>query len=90
MIKYFIELFTKPNYQWTFLDSLAFSGLIISVFFIIGIIWFIIWFILESIKEHKYHTCEKSFKGQPCWHHQDCLRCSEYKKESKKEGKSNE
>lgn len=90
MIKYFIDLFTKPNYQWTFLDSLAMFGLIIAVLIIIGAIWFTILLILESIKKHKYHTCEISFYGEPCWSHRNCLRCREYKKESKKEGKADE
>lgn len=84
MIDYFIELFTKPKYQWTALDNLALTGLIVGVLLIIGIIWFAIWFTLELIKEHKYKTCEQWCLDKHCWHHQDCLRCRYYKKRGKK------
>lgn len=84
MIKYFIDLFTKPLYKWSFLDDLALIGLIILIAIIIGIIWFIIWFILDIVKKHKYKNCEKYFHGMPCYHHQDCLNCPCYKNKNKK------
>ena len=80
MIDYFIDLFTKPNYQWNFLDGLAMAGLLIGIAVIIGAIWFGIWFVRELIKERKYKTCEQWRLGNYCWHHQDCLNCCYYKK----------
>ena len=80
MVDYFINLFTKPNYQWNFLDGLAMAGLLIGIAIIIFAIWFGIWFVRELIKERKYKTCEQWCLGNHCWHHQDCLNCCYYKK----------
>lgn len=80
MINYFIDLFNKPTYQWSFLDGLAMAGLLIGIAVIIGVIWFGIWFIIELIKERKYKTCVQWCLGQICWHHKDCLNCYYYKK----------
>lgn len=80
MIDYFIDLFTKPAYRWSFLDGLAMAGLLIGIAIIVFAIWFGIWFVRELIKERKYKTCEQWCLGNHCWHHQDCLNCCYYKK----------
>ena len=80
MLDYFVDLFKKPQYQWSLLDSLAFVGLIIGVLIVIGIIWFVIWFIRELKKEKRFKTCEGWCLSNKCWNHKYCLGCIYYKK----------
>lgn len=87
MIDYFKELFTQPQYKWSFVDGLAMFGLIMAVLIIAIIVFTYCYFILDLIKKRKYKTCKQMYRGNPCWHHKDCLRCCEYKKVEKVGGK---
>ena len=84
MIDYFVDLFTKHKYQWTALDNLALTGLIVGVLIIFGLICFIVWLIIELRKERRYKTCEQRCPDRLCWNRQFCLRCCYYKKRGKK------
>lgn len=53
MIEYFKNLLTKPQYQWTVLEGLAFAGLLIGIALIIGSIIFVVMLIREKVKRNK-------------------------------------
>lgn len=89
MINYFVDLFNKPLYMWTLGNKLALFGLCLLLLTILFLICGIVWCIVDSVKAKKFKTCCKDISGHHCWHHQDCLRCSFYKK-SQKELKKDE
>lgn len=53
MIEYFKNLLTKPQYQWTVLEGLAFAGLLIGIALIIGSIIFVVMLVREKVKRNK-------------------------------------
>lgn len=53
MIEYFKNLLSKPQYQWTMLDSMAFTGLLIGIVLIITGIAVAIVLIKQRIRLNK-------------------------------------
>ena len=92
MIKYFIDLFTKPKYQWTTLDEWAMIGLIVVIAIILGIMTYIILSCYESICDTKWSKCKNArldgFGAYKCQKKQ-CMFCNEYKKKEKSNGRKN-
>lgn len=53
MIEYFKNLLSKPQYQWTMLDSMAFAGLLIGIVLVIVGIIFTVMLIVEKVKRNR-------------------------------------
>lgn len=53
MIEYFKNLLSKPQYQWTILDSMALAGLLIGIVLVITGIAIAIVLIKERIRLNK-------------------------------------
>ena len=78
MLKYFRDLFTKPEYMWTLKDILIFKFcLIIALIIVISIVYFIQFLIAR----YKFKHC-KGIKtsGDICCNSLNCLHCNCFKK----------
>ena len=82
MIDYFISLFTKPMYLWTFFDSLAVFGLFVGLFIIFLGIYITTTSICKAKRKKKFRDCDNKMcnSASPA----NCLNCKEYKKKVEK------
>lgn len=83
MIEYFKNIFNKPQYMITGMESLAVLGLVLGFIIILCAMFIGVWYIISKIEESKRKRCANCRFDKPKCYHSQCINCGDYKKKPK-------